>query len=398
MPYQYKTLVLDTNALINLPPSQIAALSASSYATIPEVIVEIRDRQSKQGVLDSQFQYDLVSRLPSDEAVAAVTAFSKKTGDYPALSRTDLRLIALTWMLEKEENGDKYIRTDPKPVRTNQPGIKKLEQPSPVDKETAKESQSPPASANEFDDNHSSHEHAIESKAHAACEVPQSPDLVQAEPHDESPRTKTNQEDDDEGWITPSNIHKYKHRQHVKTSGPKKEVKEIAVACMTSDFAMQNVMMQMNLRVISGDGRMIRAVKTHVLRCHACFKITKDMDKKFCPSCGNPSLIRTSVGVDAQGHVTVYLKRGFQYNNRGTVYSIPALKGGRWEQGLVLREDQREYTQAVKAQAKREKQQKQADALSLDSILDGSFAKRGHHDVIIGTGRRNVNEGRRARR
>ena len=71
MPFQYKTLVLDTNALIHLPPSQIASLSASHYVTIPEVLAEVKDEQTKQGVLAGPFQYDLVSKSPSDEAVAA---------------------------------------------------------------------------------------------------------------------------------------------------------------------------------------------------------------------------------------------------------------------------------------------------------------------------------------
>ena len=35
--------------------------------------------------------------------------FAKKTGDFAAISKTDLRLIALTHMLELELNGKKYL-------------------------------------------------------------------------------------------------------------------------------------------------------------------------------------------------------------------------------------------------------------------------------------------------
>jgi RNA-binding protein NOB1 len=38
-----------------------------------------------------------------------VAQFAKKTGDYAAISKTDLRLIALTHMLEIELNGKKYL-------------------------------------------------------------------------------------------------------------------------------------------------------------------------------------------------------------------------------------------------------------------------------------------------
>ena len=46
----------------------------------------------------------------------------------------------------------------------------------------------------------------------------------------------------------------------------------IKTACVTTDFSMQNVMMQMGLSVISVDGLLIRAAKQWVLRCMACFK------------------------------------------------------------------------------------------------------------------------------
>jgi RNA-binding protein NOB1 len=41
---------------------------------------------------------------------------------------------------------------------------------------------------------------------------------------------------------------------------------------MTTDFAMQNVLMHMGLSLVGVDGKKIDKVKTWVLRCHACFK------------------------------------------------------------------------------------------------------------------------------
>ena len=42
-----------------------------------------------------------------------MTEFSKKTGDYRNLSAVDIRLIALTYQLEKEHCGADHIKTVP---------------------------------------------------------------------------------------------------------------------------------------------------------------------------------------------------------------------------------------------------------------------------------------------
>ena len=85
--------------------------------------------------------------------------------------------------------------------------------------------------------------------------------------------------DDGEGeWITPSNVAIHKSRaldllpgnelggRHTKRDQP------IGSGCMTADFAMQNVLLQMGLNLVGLEGKRIEKVKTWVLRCHACFK------------------------------------------------------------------------------------------------------------------------------
>ena len=47
------------------------------------------------------------------------------------------------------------------------------------------------------------------------------------------------------------------------------------VSCVTADFAMQNVLLQMGLRVVAPNGLAIRRLSRHVLRCSACFLVTK---------------------------------------------------------------------------------------------------------------------------
>jgi RNA-binding protein NOB1 len=77
----------------------------------------------------------------------------------------------------------------------------------------------------------------------------------------------------------------------------------------------------------------------------------------FCPSCGNPSLLRCSITYvtptpqNPKGYI-IHLHKNFQYRNRGTRYSIPnPQKGsakGTAKPELVLREDQKEWMRAKK--------------------------------------------------
>ena len=73
---------------------------------------------------------------------------------------------------------------------------------------------------------------------------------------------ETEETDSDDGeWITPENISK-KRSFNDKT---------VNVACTTTDFAMQNVILQMNLNLISLSHKIKRQQKW-VMRCHACYQ------------------------------------------------------------------------------------------------------------------------------
>lgn len=97
-----------------------------------------------------------------------------------------------------------------------------------------------------------------------------------------------NESDGDGEWITPTNVTLHKsrdlglfpslpshHPDAILSTKPDKKKKErtvLKVACLTGDFAMQNVALQMGLNVFGVGGQKIKEVKTWVLRCHACFK------------------------------------------------------------------------------------------------------------------------------
>jgi len=84
--------------------------------------------------------------------------------------------------------------------------------------------------------------------------------------------------DDGEGeWITPANVSLHKSRamdllpgDGLTSKGKKAQV--IGSGCMTADFAMQNVLLQMGLNLVGMEGQRIERIKSWVLRCHACFK------------------------------------------------------------------------------------------------------------------------------
>lgn len=122
----------------------------------------------------------------------------------------------------------------------------------------------------------------------------------------------------------------------------KREAAPRQVGCVTTDFTMQNVLIQMNLHVINVDGMQIRAVKQWVLRCMACFTIHYDMDRLFCSKCGANHMSRVACSIDSKtGSLRLHLKKGYTPNRRGKQHSLPLPgKQGRFQGELLLREDQ----------------------------------------------------------
>ena len=147
------------------------------------------------------------------------------------------------------------------------------------------------------------------------------------------------QDDDDDGWITPSNF-KNKRMEMLgadtNNDDEDEESEEIIVACLTSDFAMQNVLKQLHLNVLSTDGLLIKETKTWILRCYACFKTTPKMDKKFCPSCGNKTLKRVSVTLNADGTQQIHISTRKALSKRGKKFSLPKPQGGKYAVNPIL--------------------------------------------------------------
>ncbi|CAN4075936.1 unnamed protein product [Withania somnifera] len=120
-----------------------------------------------------------------------------------------------------------------------------------------------------------------------------------------------------------------------------KSLSESSVACVTADFAMQNVILQMGLRLVAPRGMQIRELHRWVLKCHACYKVTTDVGRIFCPNCGNGGTLR-KVAVTVGENGVVIAARRLRISLRGTKFSLPLPQGGRdaVTKNPILREDQ----------------------------------------------------------
>ncbi|XP_069988761.1 RNA-binding protein NOB1 isoform X1 [Penaeus vannamei] len=151
------------------------------------------------------------------------------------------------------------------------------------------------------------------------------------------------EEDDDAGgWITLSNVKKHKMKKIGLKPEEEIEEKEVLVACMTADFAMQNVLKHIGLRVMGVDGKLIQQVRTFILRCHACFKTTSIMNRTFCQKCGNKTLKKVSVTLNPDGTKKIWVNTKRPINIKGTKFSLPMPKGGKHARYPILAADQKE--------------------------------------------------------
>ncbi|KDO76172.1 hypothetical protein CISIN_1g028198mg [Citrus sinensis] len=120
-----------------------------------------------------------------------------------------------------------------------------------------------------------------------------------------------------------------------------RSLSESTVACITGDYAMQNVILQMGLRLLAPGGMQIRQLHRWILKCHACYTITAEIGRIFCPKCGNGGTLR-KVAVTVGENGIVLASRRPRITLRGTKFSLPMPQGGRdaITKNLILREDQ----------------------------------------------------------
>lgn len=470
------------------------------YVT-PDVASETRDVRARARLQALDRVGCIVQRPPSAEAVATVAQAAKNSGDYAVLSIADLRVLALTWMLEVERNGYKFVTEVPKAAVVGEvrrvPGVsfeeverweteekerkekeeqegdgwttvesKKIEPIKKTKKKKKKRKKTRAGNAqNEgemegpavvgetqggahgsegpgstdsaeqmaseagitqdklaqkavTDNLFSNGEHAeamppnasVRDELHSKLNLSET--KIQTKPADETrEQSETREElpaakaigleeiavlgdevgdDDGVGWINEDNL----EENLARDGGEEKMTAEdrMQVACVTTDFAMQNTMLQMGLKLLSVDGRRtIRQIRRFALRCQSCSNVTRELQRKFCEKCGNATLHRVAFKVDKKGVARVFLNPKKKPILRGTKYPIPLPRGGRHNKDLILTEDQIDPI-------KQKRMDKQRDRLNVDVLDPSSFynagAKFNPHDrpLIVGYGKRNPNQ------
>lgn len=425
------SLVLDTGPLIKNDPSASALIAqAEKLYILPSVIPEIRDEATRIRVENTIMPFVTV-RSPNPTSLRFIREFARKTGDLAVLSKPDLEVLALAYELECERNGgDWRLRNTPtqkglngKPpgregeVTASEPAgentvateeiTEEVTEAEQTTEETAPDATETPAETAEQPSEIAEKLEtlAVEEPAIQVNEAPISSETAEDEANEDEDDEEGDASDDDGDWITPSNLTKHKAKDPNTTTPSQAPQKTLQAAVLTSDFAMQNVALRMNLNLITPAFARITHLKTWVLRCHGCFKTTKDMEKRFCPNCGQPNLTRTSCSTDQHGNFRVHLKRNFQWNNRGNVYSVPkpvhgtsngrlaknAGGQGNWGNELILAEDQKEFVRH-NDQQRRAKKKDIMDDDYLPNILSGDRSASGK--IRVGAGK-NVNAKRR---
>ena len=458
-----KHLIVDSGAIIKAERLEHVA---EQYWTVQEVIDEIRDSKSKH-VLNT-LPYELKIRKPSAECMNAVIAFSKKTGDFRGLSVPDLKVLALTYMFEKEEVGTDHLRTKPMSVEDMKNAMAKNKNNSKTttttneqnnddnnnnnnnkkdDNESSSISKDNSSSSNNNNSNNNNTETTITTENNITKDMNEKLTITTTTTKEttktETTTTNNNKlkvspiqskkpysskilnahktnvissliengdfdESDDLGWVGPDNIDQMEdsgwgvvHRKHRNNKNKRynnnnnnnsnnnnANVLNREVGCVTVDFAMQNVLMQMGLGLYSIRGVAIRKLKQWVLRCLACYHITSKMDKLFCPRCGSDTMTKLSVYVNDKGGLRYGFKKNYRVKTRGTKFAIAKTKGGRKDQGLLLREDQMLSGQWKQTARKKEKME---SMFGEDLSQQLGLKEYQNSELIVGFGRRNPN-------
>lgn len=355
------------------------------------------ERDKKQASIEASLctAYDLVIDEPSPKSVQHVIDFAKKTGDYLSLSSADIKVIALTYQLECELVGKDHLREDPivsktiaskqKPVELVDknplvgfyvpPEKEKVEERTQKNRELIADKIEQEEKEEEVNGDDADSESEEPTDSAVTSDIPKETDanveqledkfnklncglvseneadqiLVSVKDEDQQASndnghsdseisTETDESEDDESsWITPSNF------AEMKSACGKDVIDETnnaRVACMSTDFAVQNVLKQINLNIATLDGRIIKQMRTYILRCYACFKTTSIMTKLFCPNCGHKTLKRVAVSMDENGQRVIHINLRRPLTAKGKNQSIPRPRGGKHSSNPILFEDQ----------------------------------------------------------
>lgn len=404
-----KIYVLDSGPIIEgfIP----AEFGARCY-TVPEVLrEEIRDVATRERL--ERLIPPIVQQKATDRSIEYVCEFARKTGDLSVLSPVDIRILALTLDLSIEHDayvlseiqGGPNLNENLDEVRPENLKIENLT----IDEDTHDDSLSlddtrvvsPSGLAPENDLNKikAVNQNEIWKKSEDSA--------VKGNGSIRRPQRVGQLLGWGDNWITPETLQS--NRCSSIDLGDD-EFEGNRVTCVTGDFAVQNVLLQMRLPLRSVDGKRITETKSWLLRCHGCYWTTRRMERRFCDRCGNATLTRAAYKICGKsGETQIFLSKSYSYKLRGTIAPLPMPRGGR-SAGLILREDQKEYQRALYHQKREERKAiSQGDLDSIDdrlAVVFGSTSIKSESvscprrkamidGPVIGFGRKNPNVVRR---
>uniref|UniRef100_A0A8B9YXN9 RNA-binding protein NOB1 n=1 Tax=Buteo japonicus TaxID=224669 RepID=A0A8B9YXN9_9AVES len=337
--------------------------------------------------------------LSKPKACPPLPNFSKKTGDYPSLSAADLQVLALTCQLQAETDGPSGLRWEPQDKVRLSSTPRHPEAPLHLagfhlpTKVRERDAHKRPGRGHDEFSSFLYWRAPLPSIEEELQELLVRPRERQSSEDGASAEEEEDEESDDEGWITPSNLKQVQQDTgHCDTTPV-----GVQVGCVTTDFAMQNVLLQMGLHVLAVNGMLIRQARSYILRCHGCFKTTSDMTKVFCPHCGNKTLKKVAVSVSDDGSLHMHFSRNPKVlNPRGLRYPLPAPKGGKHANNPHLVEDQPFPQQRLSRKARQKTNVFDPDYIAgLSPFAENDIYSRAANlqirDAALGAGRRRLN-------
>lgn len=317
-------MILDTSFFIKLTSLN---LEKNKYFTTQYIVNEIRDVKARDFYqLNKNF---IQIKNPTKESIKQVSKFAKESNDLTYLSIADLSVMALAY--ETIKNMGKLDKLNKKPLNYKIiPQEKLMEEIQKKKNETKK-----------------INENKIENKI-----------------------MNIDEDDDEEGWITPENLYtkldemngiheikskniKKKEDEKIENINTNKEMNidennnneenkindDINVYVNTADFTLQNVCMKMGIPILGVDGLRIRNIKNYILKCTVCYKFIFEIDKKFCPYCGYPYLMKIGYNIFANGEIRINDRKP-EPRKRGQIFDLPAPTTKKNGTVYILTEDQ----------------------------------------------------------
>ena len=317
-------MILDTSFFIKLTSLN---LDKNNQYTTQYIVNEIRDPKARDFYqLNKNF---IEIKNPTKDSIKKVSKFAKESNDLTYLSIADLSVMALAY--ETIKNIGLIEKLNKKPLNYTVIDQEKfLEQ---INKKKEKEKEKDEKKINE-----------------------------------DNKIININEDDDEDDWITPENlytkldemngVHEFKNKKKKEddkinvinndnniemniynNDEYKKNKDEINVYVNTADFTLQNACMKMGIPILGVDGLRIRNIKNYILKCTVCYKFIFEIDKKFCPYCGYPYLMKIGYNIYANGEMKINDRKP-EPRKRGQIFDLPAPTTKKNGTVYILTEDQ----------------------------------------------------------